>query len=145
MLLIEDLSFFVVGAYMSDPGHSKRKSTASSPVFTYSSGTNINIEYVLRQSSSDSISIFLYNVTSHLYTLLWESPQYAMFGVFKSCIRLPDAFAMTEVQLTVEFMYGDIEWYDEINRYTALRSLTFTQNACQGKVGRYSAIVQSVR
>ena len=90
---------------------------------------------MLRQSSTDSLAIYILHATSHLKTLIWKNTEYAMFGIFNSCITLPDSLAMTEIQLVLEIVIGDVEWYEESNRYTAFRELILTQDACPGKNG----------
>ena len=120
---------------MVQSGYMKRKSTASSPSFTYSVGTTINIDYMLRQSSTDSLVIYILHATSHLKTLIWKSTEYSMFGVFQSCITLPDDLAMTEIHLVLEFVTGDVLWYEESNIYTSFREITFTQDTCPGENG----------
>ena len=117
---------------MTDQNYIKRTSEASSPVFTYSKGTTVTIEYMIRQSSNDVLYIILEAGKENVQTQLWESSGFALYGVFQSCVYLQDEYSMKNVSLKLGITYSDIKWKDKINIYTAFRSLTLNQADCPG-------------
>ena len=107
-------------------------SAALSPVFTYSRGVSINVEYAIRQSSSDIISVYLYNTHKDVELLLWQSSPYAIYGVLHSCITLSEDLGMLDVRIKVDFNHGDAMWKDENDGQTAVRKLMIDREACPG-------------
>lgn len=117
---------------MTEQNYIKRTTEASSPVFTYSKGTTVIVKYMIRQSSNDVLYIILEEGNDKVQTQLWESSGFALYGVFQSCVYLPDEYSMKNVILKLGITYSDIKWTDKINSYTAFRSLTLSQADCPG-------------
>ena len=112
-------------------GHSNEELIVSSPTFSYSYRANVWVEYTLRQSSSDSLSLRLFDTSNNRSTTLWQSANFQVYGVLRSCIALPDSLAMTEVRIQIAFFCGDVEWFAESQ--TAMRRLSISRDACPGK------------
>ena len=121
------LVFVSVGINLKTKYAFKTTSVALSPVFTYGRGTSINVEYAIRQSSSDIISVYLYNTHKESELLLWQSTPYAIYGVLHS-----EDLAMLDVRIKVEFTHGDAMWKDEKDGQTAVRKLMIDREACPG-------------
>ena len=131
--MLLNVSKFSVGITLDAPQTFLTSSSIiMSAVFTYSPGTSVNVEYALRQSSSDILSIFLYNTHSGAEVLLWQSTPYAIYGVLHSCITLPNELAMQDVKIKVEFTSGDVLWGGEDDGQTALRRLMILKDPCPG-------------
>ena len=131
--MLLNVSKFSVGITLDAPQTFLTSSSViMSAVFTYGPGTSINVEYALRQSSSDIVSIILYNTHSGTEVLLWQSTPYAIYGVLHSCITLPNELAMQDVKIKVEFTYGDVLLGGDDNGQTALRGLMIHKDPCPG-------------
>ena len=117
---------------MKVPHAFKATSAALSPVFKYSRGISINVEYAIRQSSSDIISVYLYKTHKDVELLLWQSTPYAIYGVLHSCITLSEDLGMLDVRIKVEFTNGDAMLKDEKDGQTAVRKLLIDTEACPG-------------